>query len=422
MQADMKHTILKIGSCLGILLGASHALADEVKSVTAPGAVGVTLYSMPNHSGRNLRITRDTPKLKKLGFANMAMSIRIGHGQWEVCDDNQYKGNCEVFGPGDYRFSGFGWAKKIKSVRHIKPGTPLITLYSGENMKGKSHTYANNMPHIKDFATNDFAHSLKVTRGAWVLCEDSKGKGKCETVRRNIPNLAKIGLAGAISSVYRAQDWHNDDPYIVDGVDDRDGRYNNGYDNRRRRAQIVLFDGLNYSGARITIDTMEADLRNSGFSNRALSVHVLGGVWELCDGANYTKTCKIIDRDEPDLGNIYLSYQVTSLRPVSNGAGQAGRPGGYGDRGGRKDTHGIEGIRTIFFPEPSYRGENVANCLYTNSRCGTEAADAFCHEKGLARSVYFDVANSYRPPFLLGEKRRARQSNQQKLIDVVCRR
>ncbi len=414
--------------------------ADDAIRVGTPS---VTLYSFSNQSGRSLVLNRDTPKLKKMNFSGNAMSMTVSGGQWEVCDTNQYNGQCEVFGPGQYNFGIFNWGNKIKSVRRVRSNTPTITLYARENMKGENHTYARSVPRIKDIATNDFAHSVKINGGEWVLCADSGGKGKCETVRRDMPNLRSIGLAGSISSLYRARKWNNG----LDGSDDHagggsyagggyagggsgygadDGRYNggrNGSDDRRygddrrynnREPQIVLFEGYNFNGPRITVDTETSSLLNSGFSNRASSVRILSGTWELCDGTGFTKTCREVSRDERDLSRIGLDSVITSVRPL-----MIGRP--VDDRNG-PNTRGFEGQRTVFFGEPTVSGTPVASCLYRNSQCGREAANAYCRSVGLGNAVYFDQARSYRAPYILGERRVATRSSQQRLIDVLCRR
>ncbi len=426
----MKLKSILFGGALALSLSAMSANADQVEHAGGPkGAPGVTLYSFPNYSGRQVRLTRDTPKLKKLGFAANAMSMKVVGGKWEVCEGNRYNGTCEVFGPGKYTFGVFNWGNKIKSVRRLPPGTDTITLYARENMKGKRHTYAKSVPRIKDFAVNDFAQSVKVKGGTWVLCEDSNGKGKCESIHHNVPALRSIGLAGAVSSVYRASEWNNGRK--ENGYDDGyGGGYGPGYgpgpgpddyrygDDRRyddRPPQIVLFEGYNFSGPRITIDTETASLLGSGFSNRARSVRILSGVWELCDGSSFTKTCRTIDRDENNLATIGLDSVITSLRPIDDG--------GYGGGGRRGDNaRGFEGQRTVFFAEPSVRGKPVANCLYRNSQCGIVAANAFCRDVGLNGAVYFDQARSYRAPYLLGARRPANQPGQKRLIDVLCRR
>jgi Beta/Gamma crystallin len=403
--------------------------ADDVEH--AGGAPGVTLYSFPNYSGRRVVINRDTPKLKKLNFATTAMSMKVSGGRWEVCENNQYNGACEVFGPGQYTFGVFNWGNKIKSVRRVRSGTPTITLYSKENMQGQKHTYAGSMPRIKDFAINDFAQSVKINGGEWVLCENSGGKGKCETVRNNITALRSIGLGGAISSLYPASEWQTSD---LDGggyggagygsggsgYGSNDERYyNNG--NRRGNArypQLVLFEGYGFTGQRMTLDRESADLRDTYFSNRASSVRITAGAWELCDGAEFTKTCRVVDRDVDNLADIGLDSLITSVRPIAN----RNRNGGEGRNGRRTDRNGYEGQRTVFFAEPAVRGEPVANCLYGNTQCGAPAANAYCRSVGLGRAVYFDKAQSYRAPYLLGERRITRRPGQQRLIDVLCSR
>lgn len=434
----MKLIPILTGGALALSLSAISTSADEVEHAGGPtGAPAVTLYSFPNYSGRNVLLNRDTPKLKKLGFAANAMSMKVSGGKWEVCDGNRYNGTCEVFGPGKYTFGIFNWGNKIKSVRRLRTGTNTITLYGRENMKGEHHTYAASVARIKDFAVNDFAQSAKVNGGSWVLCKDSNGKGTCEAINHDVPALRTIGLAGAVSSVYRDSDWNNgreDSGYgnsygagygggygAGSGSGSRYGSdgYRNGggrrYDNRP--PQITLFEGYNFSGPQISIDRETSSLLGSGFSNRASSVRINAGSWELCDGSGFTKTCRVVERDENNLGTIGLDSVITSVRPIASGGYGGGSGGQRGD-----NARGFEGQRTVFFAEPSARGEPVGNCLYNNSQCGNVAANVFCRDAGLGRAVYYDQASSYRAPYLLGARRTSNQPGQQRLIDVLCRR
>ncbi len=420
----MKLKSLLLGGAIALAFGAISTSADDVEFSGTPS---VTLYSFPNQSGRSVVLNRDTPKLKKIGFAANAMSMNVSGGNWEVCESNQYNGTCEVFGPGSYNFGIFNWGNKIKSVRRIRAGTPTITLFARPNMQGDHHTYAGNVPRIKDFATNDFAHSVKISGGDWVLCQDSAGKGKCETVRRDVANLSSLNLAGAISSLYRSADWNDDSldggsygggGYAGGDYGSGDGRYNGGGRRDDRYPEIVLFEGYNFTGPRITIDSETSSLLGAGFSNRASSVRISAGVWELCDGSNFTKTCRVVERNENNLGAIGLDSLITSLRPVADRYDGGGRGGGNG----RSNARGYEGQRTVFFAEPTLRGEPVASCLYRNSQCGITAANAFCRESDLGNAAYFDQARSYRAPYIIGERRIASNSGQQRLIDVLCRR
>ena len=406
----MKHTALLFLTLLALTASAAASRADEVQYSGPPG---VTLYSMPHYAGRRVVLRTDTPKLKKFGFAAVAMSMKVSGGRWEVCDGNRYSGTCEVFGPGDYSFGIFNWGNKIRSVRKLRPGTPVITLFARPGMRGEHHSWAGSVPRIKDFATNDFAQSVKVEGGAWVLCENSQGKGRCEMVRSDIPNLASIGLAGAVSSLYRASDWRRDD--YAGGPDDPGygpGYGYGGQDYDAGYARITLFEGYDFTGPRITFDREEADLRRIGFSNRASSARIEGGAWELCDGAGFTKSCRVLRRDVRNLGVIGLDSLVTSLRPVDDGL--PGRRAGNG--------RGVEGERTVFFAEPLWRGQPVASALYRHGGDAQAAANAFCRTKGLRQAVYFDEARSYAAPVFLGSRQRARQGGQLRLVDVLCLR
>ena len=312
----MKHKILFALAITALVAGAASARADAVQYSGTPG---VTLYSLPGFAGRQVLLRADTPKLKKLGFAARAMSMKVAGGRWKVCDGNRYSGTCEVFGPGNYTFAVFHWAGKIKSVRRFRPGTPVITLFARPGMNGEHHSWAGSVPRLKDFATNDFAQSAKVTGGAWVLCEDSQGKGRCETVRGDIPDLNAIGLAGAVSSLYRASEWP------ADRFDDGSG----------------------------------------------------GGSGYGYDDSGYART---------------------------------------------NDGRGFDGERTVFFVSPQWRGQPVASALYRHSGDAQAAANAFCRSNGLRQAVYFDEARSYAAPVFLGNRQRARQGGQRRLVDVLCLR
>jgi Beta/Gamma crystallin len=54
----------------------------------------------------------------------------------------------------------------------------------------------------------------------------------------------------------------------------------------------------------------------SGFTNRAQSVTIGRGVWELCDGPRFTGRCVTLETSVPDLDAHGLRSRVASVRPV----------------------------------------------------------------------------------------------------------
>ncbi len=51
--------------------------------------------------------------------------------------------------------------------------------------------------------------------------------------------------------------------------------------------------------------------------DRARSVQVYGGTWELCDGASRNARCVTVSENVPDLRNLGLRNGVASAREVA---------------------------------------------------------------------------------------------------------
>ena len=105
---------------------------------------------------------------------------------------------------------------------------------------------------------------------------------------------------------------------------------------RGRGAQdIVLYQGENFSGPRFASNESVADLARVGFNDRASSVTIRGGSWQLCSDSYYRGQCVTLQPgDYPSLGAMGLDNAVSSLREIGwNGGG-----GGPGRRPGRRRT------------------------------------------------------------------------------------
>ena len=79
---------------------------------------------------------------------------------------------------------------------------------------------------------------------------------------------------------------------------------------------LILYSGENFSGeVREIYDPIYAlpDLR---FNDRARSVAVLSGQWEVCEHSDFTGRCVFLRYDVPDLGWFGLSREISSVRPV----------------------------------------------------------------------------------------------------------
>ncbi len=79
---------------------------------------------------------------------------------------------------------------------------------------------------------------------------------------------------------------------------------------------LILYSGAEYSGEmREIYDPIHA-LPNLHFNDRARSIAVLSGQWEVCQHSDFTGRCVFLRYDVPDLAWYGLSGEISSVRPV----------------------------------------------------------------------------------------------------------
>ena len=70
---------------------------DNDDWMTRQQVARIVLYDPANQRGRRIGITQDTPDLGEREFADIASSVRVYHGVWQLCDEPNYQGNCRCF-------------------------------------------------------------------------------------------------------------------------------------------------------------------------------------------------------------------------------------------------------------------------------------------------------------------------------------
>jgi uncharacterized protein YcfJ len=82
-------------------------------------------------------------------------------------------------------------------------------------------------------------------------------------------------------------------------------------------AQITLYEGEGYRGRSMTIDDRIGNLDRAGFNDRASSVIVERGRWELCEHPRFEGRCVVLGRGSyPSLREVGLNNQISSIRPA----------------------------------------------------------------------------------------------------------
>lgn len=82
-------------------------------------------------------------------------------------------------------------------------------------------------------------------------------------------------------------------------------------------AQITFYEGDGWRGRAFTAGAQVRDLSRSGFNDRASSVVVERGQWEVCEDANFRGQCMILRKGSYEtLGGMGLNNRISSVRPV----------------------------------------------------------------------------------------------------------
>jgi len=83
------------------------------------GGAPITLYSQSRFNGAEVELRDDIRKLDRLDFNDQAGSVVIREGNWQLCDDADFRGKCVVLSPGRYdNLRDMG--DRVSSVRRVR--------------------------------------------------------------------------------------------------------------------------------------------------------------------------------------------------------------------------------------------------------------------------------------------------------------
>jgi uncharacterized protein YcfJ len=86
-------------------------------------------------------------------------------------------------------------------------------------------------------------------------------------------------------------------------------------------AQVTFYEREGFEGRSFTAEKQVGNLQRYGFNDRASSVAVLGGRWEVCEDARFSGQCVVLRPGRyPSLAAMGLNDRVSSARTVSRDA------------------------------------------------------------------------------------------------------
>ncbi|MFC6198154.1 beta/gamma crystallin-related protein [Ponticaulis profundi] len=93
--------------------------------------------------------------------------------------------------------------------------------------------------------------------------------------------------------------------------------YRGGYG--QANSGIVLYEHSEFRGQAVNINNGVARLGDYRFNDRASSVRVFSGAWEVCVDGDFRGRCQILDRSTPYLTNLRLNDNISSVRRIDRG-------------------------------------------------------------------------------------------------------
>ncbi len=160
------------------------------------------LFDGPDLRGRSISLRDDTNNMVPLGFNDRTQSMVIRGGTWEFCQHSDFRGQCRVFGPGEYRNLDRGFSRAISSARRVGgdgrqggrdgyrqrdgygqgQGQGMqdgIELFSDQGFGGQRLPVRDEMRTLEEVDFNDRTGSLVIYSGQWELCQHADFRGQC---------------------------------------------------------------------------------------------------------------------------------------------------------------------------------------------------------------------------------------------------
>jgi hypothetical protein len=184
----------------------------------------VLLFDGTDLRGRSVALSGDINTLVSLGFNDLTQSMVIRGATWEFCQHADFRGQCRVFGPGEYRNLDRAFHRSISSARQVgdsgnerrgqrdgydqrdgygRDGA-AVELYAAPGFGGQRVPVNNELRTLEQVGFNDRAGSLVVNAGEWEFCQHSEFRGQCTVYGPG--RYDRLGsLHNAISSARRVR-------------------------------------------------------------------------------------------------------------------------------------------------------------------------------------------------------------------------
>jgi hypothetical protein len=213
---------------IGALAAAAVAQSQQPSQVAPYDRTRVEVYSEPDFMGIAMTFDADASTLRNTGLNDRIQSMRVFGGTWEACENRDYGGACQVFGPGDYRRLPPQMDRSISSLRQLtrEPTwtglTPTgvnfqafeaggqrtrhpVWLYQDSGFRGATLRAVGDVPDLTTSGFNDVASGIFISWGTWQFCEHANYGGRCFTAGPGQYAEMPAGMNDSVSSFRRVR-------------------------------------------------------------------------------------------------------------------------------------------------------------------------------------------------------------------------
>ena len=212
-------------------------------------------------------------------------------------------------------FLRLGWA--IAGLVVGVHAAAQVTLYERDDYRGQAYTASGEVADLQRQGF-DYRATSAVVRGnpwdRWELCDEARFRGRCVVLQPGqYASLAALGLNDRVLSVRAV------DPRSLPAAASAAPTV---------ASQIDLYEDAAFQGRSFATVQPQADFSRSGFNDRASSIVVTGGRWEVCSGANFVGPCAVLEPGQyPTLTALGLNDRISSVRTAArNDLGNAPLP------------------------------------------------------------------------------------------------
>ena len=190
----------------------------------------------------------------------------------------------------------------LMAVAMATQAAAQVTFYEEDHFRGRSFSAEGQVRSITREGFIDSAASAEVIGPRWEVCENPRFGGPCKVLRAGrYPTLDAMGLNHRVSSARSIAPTAR--------IDDR------RYAPTELAGQVTFYEQEGFRGQSFTSDGPIENLQRQNFNDRASSVVVHAGLWEVCEDAAFRGRCFVLRPGQyPSLSSMGLNDRVSSLR------------------------------------------------------------------------------------------------------------